>query len=139
MTDCGRASDHVSSAQKYFHVLTLAYTCLEQLRCLFLCLEGGLVDEDTCKLNCRIALLATAPQTVVPLAKKRRFEMTAMQVLGFATHASSTSQPWPAKGGPAMCPTKESAVGPWRRWLVGTCGLGKVSATAQSIRHLERG
>jgi hypothetical protein len=56
--------------------------------------------------------------------------MTAMQVLGFATHASSTSRPWAAKGGPAMCPTKESAVGPWRRWLVGTCGLGKVSATA---------
>jgi hypothetical protein len=85
-----------------------------------------------------VAVLATDAASFVPLAKRRRFEMTAMRVLGFATHADTTSQPWSAKGGPAMCPTKESAVDPWRSGRVGSSGLGKVSATGQSTRHLEQ-
>jgi hypothetical protein len=79
------------------------------------------------------------PHAFVPSAKgKWRLEMTEAQVLGSATHASFTSQTMLAKAVPAMCPTKERAVGAWRRWLVFPGGVGKVSATVQSSRRLER-
>jgi hypothetical protein len=94
--------------------------------------------QDICSQLPKSLYLPQRPHHSSRSPRKGVSKMTAMLVLGVATHADTTSQSWPAKGGPAMCPTKESAVGPWRRGCVGLSGLGKVSATGQSTRQLEQ-
>jgi hypothetical protein len=96
----------------------------------------------------------------------RRERSSTAEVAGFATHAASLrpvcqgemaprndrstssrlchpcilhESTHVAKPVPAMYPTKESAVGAWRRSLVFSSGVGKVSATDQSIRRHKRG